>query len=818
MDRRNESRFQVYAPAKVFPLNDPEGETVGQIIDISGLGLRLIANAEFHQDQIIIIETDQHLILANVRNCEVRGTRFGIGAERIHSVAKLSLPRPPSTPQSNQALVEDYRRRLLNDELAELELSQAKPAQLQAERPEAKLVVEPQARNAASETPPALKIVSPVQAVDNTGDLPEAPFLPELPSPQDRPASPLKTYAPEPISGVVQLPASPTQGPPPWTASLVLDVSLANSLVEVPPLAIQATGLSVPQRYPPVVVSTWTTLMFAWNTAELIPLQMGNSCPGVGPVPPPENDAVETPLRQPRLPFLQAERGPAWETALFASPPLAAAWCPSWEGHHSWEGHQGTGRAFPPLAATLRPHADVARRIPRARHESLGALSSFPLFAATPDIPVPPKELLVVSAAHLPPTITPRHTPRTAKAPSTCRAFALAKAPSQLAVGFTTPLRCEASSGEVNTMRLLITIASQLPRAARILPSASVGLSPAEGAVPLGCSIARNLPPTVETTDAVTSALPFLLLSAPLSIATPAMPLWSTTRSLWPEACRLPASVIEQHFALSAAFLRPSRSSPLSLVTWSQSLSISIPACNPSNLCRYAPIGVSSNQGGAHGLRPSSPSRRGYRLTPLLPKPNGVAWSPVAPVLASLRPPTVKARRPGRAGTAPPCLAAVRVQPASMSVLPPALAPFGIESVTGLVASGKSLEDTLKFACIDGAHGILRTAWDLRAESSIVLPSFSAGGHPVGIRLAPCSRRVWRGAIPPVQTVSKVQPFSALKRLAGSMTACLPGAGATGLMQRQDLTPSLTSSAEAHGSEGELARGRIKVCPRLVPS
>src|ERR1700740_2608211 len=96
MDRRKEPRFQVYAQAKVSPLDEPDLETDGQVIDISGLGMRLVADQEFQEDDIIVVDTDQHLILADVRNCMARGARFGIGAERIHSSSKDSIPQSAS--------------------------------------------------------------------------------------------------------------------------------------------------------------------------------------------------------------------------------------------------------------------------------------------------------------------------------------------------------------------------------------------------------------------------------------------------------------------------------------------------------------------------------------------------------------------------------------------------------------------------------------------------------------------------------------------------------------------------------------------------
>jgi hypothetical protein len=116
MDRRKEPRFQVYAQAKISPVDEPDQETDGQVIDISGLGMRLVAGVEFREDDIIVVETEQHLILADVRNCMPRGARFGIGAERIHSASKVSIPQSVSKAERNEALVDAYHRRL-HDEL-----------------------------------------------------------------------------------------------------------------------------------------------------------------------------------------------------------------------------------------------------------------------------------------------------------------------------------------------------------------------------------------------------------------------------------------------------------------------------------------------------------------------------------------------------------------------------------------------------------------------------------------------------------------------------------------------------------------------------
>ena len=112
MNRRIEPRFQVYAPAQIASLDHPEAENAAELVDVSGAGLRILASEAMEAGQIITVETDQHLILADVRNCEQHGNKFSIGAERVHSVAKLSLPRSGSRGDRNQVLVEDFHRRL----------------------------------------------------------------------------------------------------------------------------------------------------------------------------------------------------------------------------------------------------------------------------------------------------------------------------------------------------------------------------------------------------------------------------------------------------------------------------------------------------------------------------------------------------------------------------------------------------------------------------------------------------------------------------------------------------------------------------------
>jgi hypothetical protein len=713
-------------------------------------------------------------------SAEHQELHFGLSFERLR--ASVSSDLTASKPklelgEAKQKLAQAELERLkattlqpqpaLEQPQAELQQPQAnqEPPQAGAEQPQVQPLVELQAAKAALEASPTLEIASLVDAIGvATGvDLPEAPFLPELPSRQDQPPSPLKIYAAAPGSATVQLPANASQEPGLRASrSLVLDVTAAQPPVEATPVASPATWLPVPQGYPPVVISASATLLLDSNGAKLIPLRMGEPCRGEGPVPIPQTVAIETPLRQPRLPYRQPDRRPA---PVFAPPPQFSTY------RSFWEGRPGSGPALPPLTGILRPQRDVTRLAPPASHGNFGALSTFPFFVAEPTNPVSRKELAVAPESPQETTIIPRYKVPIESAPEAPLALALASGSSPLALESTTPLRSEPSFSEVHCTWLWITVASQLPRAAAVEGPKTAGLNLAADVVPIEYSSVTNYPPPVETASPVASPLPFLLLSRPSSLDAPVMPFWSTTRPLWREACRLPAAITEQECDRSVAYLHPSLPSPMSLVTWSKSLAISIPARNPSNLGGPAPLGLSASQGRTPAVRLWSGSGRGHRPTPLLPLPSGVTWTPVAPVPAILRLPSIQPIRPGNEGTAPPCLAGVRVQPASMPMLPPASAPFQIEPVTGFTILSQCSEDILQVACIDMAQGIARTPWGPQAESHTVLPSFSARQHDPAIGLAASSHQFWWSAMPPVQTVGTIQPFSALQRLAWCLTA-----------------------------------------------
>src|SRR5437773_536958 len=86
MDFRCEARFGVKSPAKVTLQGNREMELECILVDITATGIGLITKESLPVNEIIVLETEQHLVLAKVRHCGPRGDQFSVGVERIHTV------------------------------------------------------------------------------------------------------------------------------------------------------------------------------------------------------------------------------------------------------------------------------------------------------------------------------------------------------------------------------------------------------------------------------------------------------------------------------------------------------------------------------------------------------------------------------------------------------------------------------------------------------------------------------------------------------------------------------------------------------------
>jgi hypothetical protein len=112
MDGRREPRFQIYAPAKLTLLDNPERELECLLLDISATGLKFVIDESLPVDEVVALEVEDHLVLADVRYSQPRGEKFVIGAERIHAVDKTALPQDKSWADQIRFVVDDYRARI----------------------------------------------------------------------------------------------------------------------------------------------------------------------------------------------------------------------------------------------------------------------------------------------------------------------------------------------------------------------------------------------------------------------------------------------------------------------------------------------------------------------------------------------------------------------------------------------------------------------------------------------------------------------------------------------------------------------------------
>src|SRR5258708_36928756 len=77
---------------------------------MSATGLKLIESEDLTLDEILCIEAEDHLALADVRYTQPRGDKFTIGCERIHVLNKISQPDSSDKAEQFWLLIEDYRK------------------------------------------------------------------------------------------------------------------------------------------------------------------------------------------------------------------------------------------------------------------------------------------------------------------------------------------------------------------------------------------------------------------------------------------------------------------------------------------------------------------------------------------------------------------------------------------------------------------------------------------------------------------------------------------------------------------------------------
>jgi hypothetical protein len=93
-------------------LDSPERELECILLDISATGLKFVVDELLPMDELVALEAEDHLVLADVRYSQPRGEKFAIGAERIHAVDKAVLPQHKTKAEQIRFVVDDYRSRI----------------------------------------------------------------------------------------------------------------------------------------------------------------------------------------------------------------------------------------------------------------------------------------------------------------------------------------------------------------------------------------------------------------------------------------------------------------------------------------------------------------------------------------------------------------------------------------------------------------------------------------------------------------------------------------------------------------------------------
>lgn len=109
MDKRSEPRFQVQSPVRIAAIDQPTLVSDALLLDVSGAGMKIITEGWRPVDTLLVVEMENHLVVACVRNVIPRGPKFALGAEKIHSVLKHTLPAGATRAAWHNILLAEMR-------------------------------------------------------------------------------------------------------------------------------------------------------------------------------------------------------------------------------------------------------------------------------------------------------------------------------------------------------------------------------------------------------------------------------------------------------------------------------------------------------------------------------------------------------------------------------------------------------------------------------------------------------------------------------------------------------------------------------------
>lgn len=133
MNRRSETRFPVNSRALVTRVDRPAEGMEASLADVSGEGFQLVVDQELAAGTMIAVETDAHVILAEVRYHRRRGSKFATGAKRLHSISTLDLSDGAGRMEKVQILINDYQLKMRRE--SEVQKAREPQPEVKAEEP-----------------------------------------------------------------------------------------------------------------------------------------------------------------------------------------------------------------------------------------------------------------------------------------------------------------------------------------------------------------------------------------------------------------------------------------------------------------------------------------------------------------------------------------------------------------------------------------------------------------------------------------------------------------------------------------------------------
>jgi hypothetical protein len=114
MDHRTEPRSQVSLPIRVILPGPPAEVLECTLMDVSATGLRFASDVTLVLEELVAIEVEDQLVLAQIRHCHPEGDKFVAGVRRLHQVPK-GAQRGEIGEYVGQ-MIEDLERRVLAGE------------------------------------------------------------------------------------------------------------------------------------------------------------------------------------------------------------------------------------------------------------------------------------------------------------------------------------------------------------------------------------------------------------------------------------------------------------------------------------------------------------------------------------------------------------------------------------------------------------------------------------------------------------------------------------------------------------------------------